>query len=159
MISALENFENIQKTISVTLDSGNATSYLHNGSTGTIDVYYDGSDKPHDISVTWENSVLAAKDIKITAPDGTVYSKEQMPGIIMADEYGRYIIKIPNVIEGSYHFEIKGDGLGRVWINGEESVALNVGESTDIAEPSEEVLSSSEDVLNTEQGETTAETP
>lgn len=133
-----ENFENMQKKISVTLDSGNATSYLHNGSTGTMDVYYDSSDKPHDISVTWENSDRAAKDIKITAPDGAVYSKEQTPGNVMADEYGRYILKLPNVTEGSYHFEIKGDELGRVWINSEESVALNVGGPTDVTEASEE---------------------
>lgn len=93
-----ENFENIQKSISVTLGSGNATSYLHNGSSGTIDVYYDGSDKPHDISVTWENADRAAKDIKITAPYGTIYSKEQTPGNIMADEYGRYMVKLPNLV-------------------------------------------------------------
>lgn len=133
-----ENFENMQKNVSVTLDSGNATSYLHNGSSGTIDVYYDGSDKPHDISVTWEKSDRAAKDIKITAPDGTVYSKDKTPGNVMADDYGRYMLKLPNVTEGSYHFEIKGDGLGRVWINSEESVALNVGVPSDVTEVSEE---------------------
>lgn len=129
-----ENFDNIQKNISLTLDSGNATSYLHNGSTGTIDVYYDGSDTPHDISVTWENMDRAAKDIKITAPDGAIYSKDQTPGNVMADDYGRYVVKLPNVIEGSYHFEIKGEGLGRVWINSEESVALNVGAPIETSE-------------------------
>lgn len=134
-----ENFENIQKSISVALGSGNATSYLHNGSSGTIDVYFDGSDNPYDISVTWENADRAAKDIKITAPDGTVYSKEQTPGNIMADEYGRYMVKLPSLVGGSYHFEIKGDSLGRVWINSEESVALNIGGPTDVTEPSEEV--------------------
>lgn len=140
-----ENFENIQKSISVTLGSGNATSYVHNGSNGTIDVYYDGSDNPHDISVTWENVDRAAKDIKVTAPDGTIYSKEQTPGNIMADEYGRYVVKVPNLIEGNYHFEIKGDELGRVWINSKESVALNIGEPTNITEPSEGAQPSSED--------------
>ena len=151
-----ENFENIQKSISVALGSGNATSYLHNGSSGTIDIYYDSSDTPHDISVTWENADRAAKDIKITAPDGAVYSKEQTPGNIMADEYGRYMVKLPNLVEGSYHFEIKGDGLGRVWINSEESVALNVGEPTDATEPSEETT---EDIANPEQTEINATTP
>lgn len=134
-----ENFKNIQKSISVTLGSGNATTYVHNGSSGTIDIYYDGSDNPHDISVTWENADRAAKYIKITAPDGTIYSKEQTPGNIMADDYGRYMVKVPNLIEGNYHFEIKGDGLGRVWINSVESVALNIEEPTDVTESSEEV--------------------
>lgn len=133
-----ENFKNIEKSISVTLDSGNATSYLHNGSTGTIDIYYDGSDKPHDISVTWENTDRAAKDIKITAPDGAMYSKEQTPGNVMNNEYGRYMVKLPVLIEGNYHFEIKGEGLGRVWINSEESVALNMSVSMDTTEASEE---------------------
>lgn len=133
-----ENFENIQKSISVTLDSGNATSYLHSSSTGTIDIYYDGSDIPHDISVTWENTDRAAKDIKITAPDGAIYSKNQTPGNVMADEYGRYMVKLPNLIKGNYHFEIKGDELGRVWISSAESVALDVEGPTDTTEDSKE---------------------
>lgn len=155
-----ENFDNIQKNISVTIDSGNATSYLHHGSIGTIDVYYDGSDKPHDISVTWENADRAAKEIKITAPDGTVYSKEQTPGNIMADEYGRYMVKLPNITEGNYHFEIKGEGLGRVWINSDESVALNTDntEMPIINEPdsSEEPQPSAEESEVSESEETTA---
>lgn len=153
-----ENFDNIQKSVSVTLDSGNATSYLHNGSTGTIDIYYDGSDIPHDITVTWENADHAAKDIKITAPDGAAYSKEQTPGNIMADEYGRYMVKLPNLIKGNYHFEIKGDGLGRVWISNEESVALNMGKFENTPEPNEEIPAKSENVPTAEQGETTTPT-
>lgn len=140
-----ENFENIQKNISVNLNSRNATSYLHNGSTGTINVYYDSSDMPHDISVTWENKDRAAKDIKITAPDGTVYSKAQTPGNVMADEYGRYMVKLPNLIKGSYHFEIKGDGLGRVWINSEKSVGFNEDLNTDVTGDSEKVSVSETD--------------
>lgn len=120
-----KNFENIEKVVSVDINSGNATSYLHNSSSGTIDIYYDGSESAHDITVTWENSDHAAKDIKITAPDGSIYSKEQTPGNIMADEYGRFVVKLPNLAEGNYHFEIKGDDLGRVWVDCIQSVSFD----------------------------------
>lgn len=61
----------------------------------------------------------------MTAPDGTVYSKETTPGNIMTDEYGKFVIKVPNLLAGMYKFELRGEKLGRVWVNCTESVALN----------------------------------
>ena len=119
------NFENTTKHTAFELVSGNATTYMHNGSSGSINIYYTASDAPHDIVITWEKKDRAVSDIKITAPDGTEYSKEKTPGNIMADEYGRFIIKLPNLLNGTYRFNITGDNLGRVWINDEESVGLN----------------------------------
>lgn len=118
------NFNNITKKGDIKLESGNATSYVHNGTSGNISIYYDASSFAHDFTVTWENATHAVTNFKLTAPDGTVYSKETTPDNIIANEYGRFVIKVPNLIAGNYKFEIKGDELGRVWFHEVESVAF-----------------------------------
>ena len=120
-----ENFENTYKSVEVQINSGNATSYLHNSSHGGLSIYYDASPNAHDFTITWENADRAAQELKMTAPDGTVYSKETTPGNIMTDEYGKFVIKVPNLLAGMYKFELRGEKLGRVWVNCTESVALN----------------------------------
>lgn len=123
-----QNFEYTYKTVDIDINSGNATSYLHNSSSGFIDIYFDASPDAHDFIVTWEHADRAAKEIKITAPDGTIYSKDKTPGNVMADEYGRQVLKVPELLSGTYKFEIKGDSLGRVWVDTETSVSLNTGQ-------------------------------
>lgn len=133
------NFENTYKKINTAVSSGNATTYLHNGQTGRIEIYYNASPNPHDFVVTWENKDRAASNVEINAPDGNVYSKTYTPGNIMDDNYGRYIIKVPSLVGGTYRFEITGDQLGRVWINCNESVALDTSPAANTpAETSEE---------------------
>lgn len=134
------NFEDITKAVEMDIHSGNATSYLHHSSSGTIDIYYEDSQQAHDLTITWEQADRAAKEIKITAPDGIVYSKKTTPGNIMADEYGKYVVKLPELIAGTYHFEIKGDKLGRVWVNCGESVGFT---QEAVLKPAEESSSES----------------
>lgn len=118
------NFDNTYRFIDTGISSGNATSYLHNAQTGNIEIYYEASNAPHDFIITWERKDRAISEAKITAPDKTIYSREKTPGNIMADEFGRYVIKVPSLASGKYRFDIKGDQIGRVWIDSKESVAL-----------------------------------
>ena len=50
----------------------------------------------------------------------------------MANEGGKYVIKVPNLVAGTYTFDIEGDKLGRVWVNCEESVGLNIAQETEV---------------------------
>lgn len=131
------NFDKIHKRVEVSLDSGNATSYVHSGSSGSIRIYYEPSDQAHDFTITWEHADRALADLRLTAPDGTVYSKSTTPGNIMADEYGRYVIKVPGLVKGEYRFDVKGESLGRVWVNCEESVFFQREEAEPAEEPAE----------------------
>lgn len=136
-----DNFENTYKEADVTIGSGNATSYLHNGDRGSISIYYDASNQPHDFTVTWEKNDRSLKSLRLTAPDGTVYSSDTTPGNIMANEAGKYVVKVPNLLQGKYTFDIAGDTLGRVWVDCEISVALD---NTQPAESTEETAESSQ---------------
>mgnify|MGYP000130288026 CR=1 FL=1 len=145
-----DNFENTYKSVDIQISSGNATSYLHNSTNGSISIYYDASPAAHDFTITWENADRAVQELKITAPDGTVYSKETTPGNIMADEYGKFVIKVPNLITGSYKFELRGEKLGRVWVDSQESVSLNTElPSNDIAEGDTETAAPSDNTTET----------
>lgn len=116
------NFSDIVKNLSVSLTSGNADSYLHNGNDGRITIYYDKSDMPQDITLTWERTDRALTDIKIVAPDHTEYSLEKTPSNVITNEPGKFTIKLPNLVAGEYQFSVKGDHLGRVWVSKKESV-------------------------------------
>lgn len=116
------DFDNITKSISTKVSSGNATTYLHQGDVGEITIFYEESSKPHDFVLTWEKSDRSAKSVTITTPDGLEYSPTKTPGNIMAVEAGRYVIKLPKIIGGDYHILVRGDDLGRVWVSTEESV-------------------------------------
>lgn len=143
------NFDKIHKLVEVNLGSGNATSYVHNGSNGSIHIYYEPSEQAHDFTITWEHADRALADIRLTSPEGTVYSKSTTPGNIMADEYGKYVIKVPNLEKGSYQFDIKGEGLGRVWVNCEESVFFSPKE-TEETETTEEYAEAQETLTESE---------
>ena len=131
------NFDKIHKRVDVSLNSGNATSYVHNGNSGSIRIYYEPSDQAHDFTITWEHVDRALAELKLTMPDGTIYSKSTTPGNIMADEYGKYVIKVPGLMKGDYRFDIKGEGLGRVWVNCDESVSFKQEEAAHIEEITE----------------------
>ncbi len=128
------NFDKIHKRVEVSLNSGNVTSYVHNGNSGSIRIYYKPSDQAHDFTITWEHEDRALADLKLTMPDGTIYSKSTTPGNIMADEYGKYVIKVPGLMKGDYRFDIKGEGLGQVWVNCDESVSFKQEEAAHIEE-------------------------
>ncbi len=138
------NFDKIHKRVEVSLNSGNATSYVHNGSSGSIRIYYGPSGQAHDFTITWEHADRALADLKLTAPDGTVYSKSTTPGNVMADEYGKYVIKVPNLVKGDYRFDMKGESLGRVWVACDESVFFHREETDHAEEPAETQEESSE---------------
>ena len=138
------NFDKIHKRVEVSLYSGNATSYVHNGSSGSIRIYYEPSGQAHDFTITWEHADRALADLKLTAPDGTIYSKSTTPGNIMADEYGKYVIKVPNLVKGDYRFDVKGESLGRVWVTCDESVFFHREEMDHTEEPAETQEESSE---------------
>ncbi len=140
------NFDDIIKNLNMNLSSGNADSYLHNGKDGRITIYYDGSDLPHDISLTWESVDRALTDIMIDTPDGTQYSMTSTPGNIITNEPGKFTIKLPYITSGDYTFRVKGDQLGIVWIKNEESVTTV-----------EEIIGSNETISETNADENTAE--
>ena len=109
------NFDKIHKRVDVSLNSGNATSYVHNGNNGSIRIYYEPSNQAHDFTITWEYADRALADLKLTAPDGTVYSRDTTPGNIMADEYGKYVLKVPGLVKGDYRFDIRGKPRTAEW--------------------------------------------
>lgn len=146
------NFENISKTVATDLLSGNATTYVHNKDNGKISIYYNASDKPHDFIITWEQADRRATEVEVKAPSGEVFSADETPGNIMLDEAGKYEIKVPYLESGKYTFSIKGDALGRVWINDKESVGLYVDPET-MEEPETDIEESSETEAAEEAGE------
>ena len=132
------NFEDLYRTISTDIASGNAKSFVQSGNSGQITVHYDESPIANDITITWQNADHAA-NVTIRTPDGTEYSKEKTPGNLMLDEYGKIVFKLPNLADGNYLFQIQGTDLGRVWVDNEESVSLGNDPSTpEIREPAEE---------------------
>lgn len=110
------NFDNIQKIVECDLSSGNASTWLHTSTSSRGGIYYEASESPHRFAVTWENIDRAASSVKIKAPDGTVYDAENTPDSVTS-EFGRYVINVPNIQAGTYTFEIRGESLGRVWVD------------------------------------------
>lgn len=150
-----ENFQNITKSISLDVNSGNSTTFVHTGNEiGKINIYYQASKAPHDFVIEWESDDRAAKFVRIIAPDHTEYSSKTTPGNIMANDPGRFVLKVPYMLSGTYEFEITGDSLGRVWVNAEESVAITTDEPKPVEEETEAVEG---ETSETEEGETTAE--
>ena len=128
------NFEDLYRTVSTDIASGNAKSFIQSGNSGQITIHYDESPIANDITITWQNADHAASVI-IRTPDGTEYSKEKTPGNLMFDEYGKVVFKLPNLTDGNYLFQIQGTDLGRVWVDNEESVSL--GNERNIPDPRE----------------------
>ena len=127
-------FEDLYRTVSTDIASGNAKSFIQSGNSGQITIHYDESPIANDITITWQNADHAASVI-IRTPDGTEYSKEKTPGNLMFDEYGKVVFKLPNLTDGNYLFQIQGTDLGRVWVDNEESVSL--GNERNIPDPRE----------------------
>ena len=127
------NFDNIQKIVECDLSSGNASTWLHASSSSRGEIYYEASDAPHQFVITWENTDRAANNVSIRTPDGTTYNAENTPDSITS-EFGRYIINVPNLQSGTYTFDIRGESLGRVWINCEEVSVPATSETQSIAE-------------------------
>ena len=122
-----ENFEDIVKTVALDINSGNSTTFVHSGTDMVAKtVYFEGSNAPHDIEITWERTDRTAKGVRIVSPTRIEYSAKETPGNIMANDPGRYVIKVPKIEAGTYTIEISGDNLGRVWINRTEAVPLDV---------------------------------
>lgn len=118
------NFENLYRTVSTDISSGNAKSFVQSGSSGQITVHFDDSPVANDITITWQNKDHAAS-VVIRTPDGTEYSKEKTPGNLMLDEYGKIVFKLPNLTNGNYQIQVRGTDLGRVWVDNAESVSLD----------------------------------
>lgn len=120
------NFENLYRTVSTDIASGNAKSFVQTGSSGQITIHYDESKVANDITVTWQNTDHAAS-VTIRTPEGFEYSREKTPGNLMLDEYGKIVFKLPNLTDGNYQFRIQGTDLGRVWVDNTESVSMDTG--------------------------------
>lgn len=126
------NFDNAYKNVSAEVLSGNANTYIHNGSTGNISIYYEGTATPQTLKVTWEQTDRTATDVKLRLPDNsTVYSITDNPE--MFNSYaGGVDILLPEMTSGTYKLELKGDALGRVWVTRENTPA-----STETEAPAE----------------------
>lgn len=122
-----DNFSYIEKVTGIDITSGNATSFLHNAQDGSISIYYDASPEPHEFSISWEETDRAAA-VSILTPDGTIYSREITPEHVILEEYGKCTYYLPNLQEGEYTVEVKGDKLGRVWVDCHETTAPEVTE-------------------------------
>jgi len=133
-----ENYEDIVKTVMLDINSGNSSTFIHSGTDkATKTIYFEGSNAPYDIVLTWERSDRKASEVRITSPTRVEYSAKETPGNIMADEPGRYVIKVPYVEAGEYTIEIAGDNLGRVWIQKNEAVGFDYPQSNGVAVESE----------------------
>lgn len=140
------NFDNIEKNITCDVTSGNATTWLHTGSSSRGSIYYNASSTANDFTITWENADRAGT-VSITAPDGTKFDKTTTPGNVITDEFGKVVIRVPNLVAGNYQFNIDGDTLGRIWIDCSEAAV-----QTPATDPN-----TSESVASTDQT-STAET-
>lgn len=142
------NFENIYKTVTTDVLSGNAKSFIQTGSAGNIAIHFEASPNANDITITWQNADRAAT-VTIRTPDGVEYSKEKTPGNVMMDAYGKIVFKLPSMIDGKYNFKIEGSDLGRVWINNEESVSNDNAQISETGiEESESAVPESENIEN-----------
>ena len=129
------NFEDIYRTISTDVSSGNAKSYIQNGNHGSLNVYMDASDTQSDITVTWQNKDHAA-DVEIITPSGEIYSEEQTPSNLFVNEYGKIVFRLPNLEAGNYTINVTGSDLGRVWV---DNATVGAGAAaTDTAQPETE---------------------
>lgn len=122
------NFENAYKSVSTEVLSGNATTYIHNGQSGNISIYYEAAATPQTLHVTWEQTDRTATDVKIKLPDNTEYSLAKNPEIF--NNYaGGVDIMLPSMVNGNYRIDLKGDTLGRVWVTREDTPGQTTPES------------------------------
>ncbi len=124
-----DNFSHIEKVSGIDISSGNATSFLHNAQEGSISIYYDAAPDPHEFSVSWEKTDRAAT-VRILTPDGTIYSRETTPDHVILDEYGKCTFLLPDLQAGEYTVEVKGDKLGRVWVDCKKTMAMETASTT-----------------------------
>ena len=129
------NFDNAYKEVDTELVSGNATTYIHSGTSGNISIYYEGSTTPQTIHATWEQSDRTATDASIQLPDGTRYTMQENPEMFNSFA-GGIDITLPSMAEGSYKIDLKGDTLGRVWFT--KSDAASAAEVTETAAAEDE---------------------
>lgn len=123
------NFENAYKSISTEVLSGNATTYIHNGQSGNISIYYEAAATPQTLHVTWEQTDRTATDVKLRLPDNTEYSLAKNPELF--NNYaGGVDIMLPSMVNGNYRIDLKGDTLGRVWVTREDTPGQTTPESS-----------------------------
>lgn len=118
------NFDNAYKSVSTELLSGNANTYIHNGQTGNISIYYEGAGSPQILHVTWEQTDRTATEVKIKCPDNTEYSLEKNPEMF-TNYAGGVDIALPTMSDGNYRIDLKGDTLGRVWVTREAAAVTD----------------------------------
>lgn len=125
------NFEDIYRTISTDVSSGNAKSYIQSGNHGSLNVYMDASAAQNDITVTWQNKDHAAK-VEIRTPSGETYSEEKTPSNLLSTDYGKIVFRLPNLESGNYTINVDGSDLGRVWVDntavGSEAAAADTAQ-------------------------------
>lgn len=126
------NFDNAYKDVETELVSGNATTYIHNGMTGNISIYYETAATPQTIHVTWEQSDRTATDVTVRTPDEAQYTMKDNPDLFHSFA-GGVDITLPNMAEGTYKIDLTGDTLGRVWFT-RENAPMPVVEETTTAE-------------------------
>ena len=114
------NFDNAYKDVETELVSGNATTYIHNGQTGNISIYYEAAATPQTIHVTWEQSDRTATDATVETPDEARYTMKDNPDMFHSFA-GGIDITLPNMTEGTYKIDLTGDTLGRVWFTRENA--------------------------------------
>lgn len=137
------NFENAYKSVSTEVLSGNATTYIHNGQSGNISIYYEAAATPQTLHVTWEQTDRTATDVKIKLPDNTEYSLEKNPELF--NNYaGGVDIMLPSMTNGSYRIDLKGDTLGRVWVTRENTPGQVTSESDAESTAEESIATESE---------------
>lgn len=142
------NFENAYKSVSTEVLSGNATTYIHNGQTGNISIYYEAADTPQTLHVTWEQTDRTATDVKLKNPDNAEYSLEKNPELF--NNYaGGVDIMLPSMIAGTYRIDLKGDALGRVWVT-REAAQVNATSESDSEDTTAEDV---HDTVTTESSE------
>ena len=123
------NFENAYKSVSTEVLSGNATTYIHNGQSGNISIYYEAAATPQTLHVTWEQTDRTATDVKLRLPDNTEYSLAKNPELF--NNYtGGVDIMLPSMVNGNYRIDLKGDTLGRVWVTREDTPGQVIPESS-----------------------------
>ena len=123
------NFENAYKSVSTEVLSGNATTYIHNGQSGNISIYYEAAATPQTLHVTWEQTDRTATDVKLRLPDNTEYSLAKNPELF--NNYtGGVDIMLPSMVNGNYRIDLKGDTLGRVWVTREDTPGQVTPESS-----------------------------
>lgn len=137
------NFENAYKNVSTEVLSGNATTYIHNGQSGNISIYYEAAAAPQTLHVTWEQTDRTATDVKIKLPDNTEYSLGKNPELF--NNYaGGVDIMLPSMTNGSYRIDLKGDTLGRVWVTRENTPGQVTSESDAESTAEESIATESE---------------